>query len=1382
MNMKTNAKYKKLTQSQLSLWTGQKLHPEIPLYNMAHSFSILGILEEKSFQIAFNGLIKKSDALRTVFIEIDGLPYQTVIPDLAFQLEILDFSQYNENALRDWMENRSQMHFDLTKRLFDSVLIKVNTERYIWFLNIHHLVTDATSSTILYNILTKIYRDQFGNNQQGPVVVPLFNSYVAYESEQRANRNKGEIQTYWRTKISRLNAPAELYGKKNSGQATQTKRISLRLGNERSQKLRNLAHKSEIRSWTQDLTLFNLFATTLFTYLFRVSGQNSLVIGAPSHNRPTKSFKQTPGLFIEIYPLVTEIRDLESFYDVLEKVKIETNNYLRYAQPGMSTVAISKSFNVVLNYINAFFTDFQGFKMNSNWIHPGHCDPAHKMRCHVYDMDGSGEIEVYFDLNTEVFHKSLIDKVPRHFLKLLDALISDIHQPIGKPSLIEPIHSDKLFIEPGKASNNFLPIIQQFEQQVNNAPQTIALRAENRLVTYAQLDEKINQLAVYLNTQGIYPGTRVALYLERSMEYIIAVMATLKLGATFIPIASDQPRLRVSYILEDSDANLVLTNDRLKQNIHDQTVNMIILDSDSKIFSNKETEFSYTSGTKNNIAYIIYTSGSTGKPKGVMIAKNGIYNYLNWAKNYYAIEDKFIFPFFTSIGFDLTITSTFLPLITGGELIIYKEAEQGPDISLMEVIDDIRINSIKLTPSHLALIQGNNMSHSKIKTMIVGGEDFKTQLAKTIQKSFSKGLQIYNEYGPTEATVGCIVSKFNAHEQINMSVPIGEPIGNMKAFVLDSHMNSVPEGITGELYLSGVGLATGYLKLPNLTKEKFVEKVIDPNTKMYRTGDLAEVNEQGNLHYLGRIDEQVKFRGYRLELADIEANLLKHPAIENTVVVVVENEKAIADNEVINCSECGLPSNYPNTDFDEYGVCHLCSTFKGYRDKAQRYFKTTNELRNILTSKQGKNPHYDCISLLSGGKDSTYVLAQLVNMGLKVLAFTLDNGYISDQAKRNIETIVKKLKVDHIYGETRYMNKIFVDSLHRHQNVCNGCFKTIYTISTQIALEKEIPFIVTGLSRGQFFETRLTEELFWDENMEPSSIDEIILEARKLYHQEEDAVKSLMDVSMFTKATTFEKVQFIDFYRYSDVSLEEMLKFLKEKVDWVRPTDTGRSTNCLINQVGIYVHKKEKGYSNYSFPYSWDVRLGHKTREETLEEINEVINEKEVQRIIQEIGYQESGKSALDQKHLVGYYTAEQKVRSQDLANHLKSELPEYMVPSHFKFIKNLPLTTNGKVDKSVLKTLNTTQLEMEVPFVEPQGEIEELLANIWKEVLQLKQIGVHDNFITLGGHSLAAIRLTSRINEEIEFKFPLNKVFEHPTILEYAKYIECTLTELLKE
>ncbi len=1381
---KEKLKHYSLTKSQLSMWTGQKLNPDSPQYNVVHSFDIKGALNSEKFQIAFQELINRVTIFRLIFHEVSGVPYQSELEYLVHEMELVDLSETAEEAkIQDWLKKRSARNLDMSKPLFDTALLKINAERYIWFLNLHHIISDATSSTILYSLMAELYDFSIKERPITTTEIPSFLDYVTHENRENRNEQQKEIESYWKDKIDGHEKTPVFYGENVKNTTSNAERIPIKLGKERSDKLRVLATRTDIRSWTTHLSLFNLFATALFIYLRRVTGEGNLIVGSPSHNRPTKTYKETPGLFIEFFPLMAEIEDTQTYREVLNNIKLETNTYLKYAQPGTSSAAISRSFNVILNYISASFPNFNGMPMQSEWIHPMHSDPAHHLRFHVYDMDASEEITLLFDLNKTIFDDDLSTQVPKHFLAVLDGLLNDIDQSILQPSMTEDvIETPSTNFKTSEELLEFTSIIDQFRNQCKEVPNNTALQYKDRRYTFTEVDIKSDLLASFLMKEGLGDKKRIALFLERSPEYVIAVLAVLKCGGSFIPIGSDQPSERIAYILKDSESTMVLTSDRLKKRIISSELKVIdvasVLDTAQDI-----EQFSEVNPINvKTIAYIIYTSGSTGYPKGVLVSHGAIFNYLNWAKEAYQINTPFCFPLFTSIGFDLTMTSFFLPLLNGGEMMIYQENAYGPDTTLSEVLTENKVNCIKLTPSHLALIQEMDVSQSKIKMMIVGGEDFKTSLAASIQKSFGQDLIIYNEYGPTEATVGCIVGTYSLEKHKQPSVPIGTPITNVEIHLLDTFQNKVPRGVVGELYVAGAGLAEAYLNSPDLTDKKFVDNPFQEGSKMYATGDLARIDNNGELNYLGRIDDQVKLGGFRIELSDIEANLTSHDGITNAAVVITEAEELIAETEVINCAECGLPSNYPDTDFDANGICHLCNAFEGYKDKAQRYFKTEMELQQILSSKRGQSPHYDCLSLLSGGKDSTYILAQLVNMGLRVLAFTLDNGYISDQAKENIDKIVKKLDVDHIYGETEHMNKIFVDSLQRHQNVCNGCFKTIYTLSTKIALEKEIPFVVTGLSRGQFFETRLTEELFWDETASISTIDDTILEARKLYHREEDAVKSSMDVSMFMDDSTFEKVQFIDFYRYSDVSLEAMLQFLKTKVGWVRPTDTGRSTNCLINQVGIHVHKKQKGYSNYSFPYSWDVRLGHKTRKETLEEINEVIDVPAVERIMQEIGYKEFENENNKRERLVGYYTGETNITQEKLSNHLKKRLPGYMVPSIFKYMPELPLTLNGKVDRAALKNLTDIQLDMDTPFVAPKGEIEELLAEIWKEVLRLKQVSVYDDFIALGGHSLAAIRVTTRINEEVEMNLPLNKIFELPTIASYSKYIEETIMTLLEE
>ncbi|MEO9892394.1 amino acid adenylation domain-containing protein [Aurantibacter sp.] len=1371
-----------LTKSQLAIWTGQQMAPDAPLYNTVYTFDIKNKLDVRVFRSAFQYLVKGTDILRTVFNTKNTIPYQIVLPNFNFNLELVDFTNgFNKSEYYKWVELRSQAKLNLAKCPFDSALIKVNENRFVWFLNIHHIITDAISTTLLHEKMFEYYSNLKNGDENNIDDLPSFEDYITFENKQSNDIQNHLKQEYWKVKIDKSYTLPKLYGNENKYLKTASERITLGLGLDRSKRIKELSKNMAVRSLTPRLTIFNLFATLLFTYVHRISNQNKITIGATAHNRVSQLFQKTPGLFIEIFPLLIKLEDQDTFLSVLQRTKMETSDYLRNGQPGMASADISRGFNVILNYMTSKFALIEDFPMTSEWIHAGHNDPAHHLRCHIYDFDSTGSLEIHLDFNTAVFDKELRYLAPKHFLCLIDAMLDDINQHITSASIITKEERNELLTGDVISTNSKASVIAQFESQLVENPEKIAIRFKNQKLTYSEINNKTNQLANYLAKQGVSKGDIVAIHLERSTNYITSVLAALKLGTTFVPISSEQPKERVQYILQDSNCKALISNTVILRKLESKKINLINLDDSAEDIENQTTTYISQASELDSIAYVIYTSGSTGKPKGVMISNASLANYINWSKGYYAHKDSYVFPLCTSIGFDLTITATFLPLVTGGELIIYTESSIGPDISILQVIEDNLVNSIKLTPSHLALIKDSDFSSSKLKLIIVGGEDFKSSLANSIQDSVGDDLKIFNEYGPTEATVGCIVSRYNSDLHIETSVPIGIPIKNMSAYVLDSYHNLVPKGVIGELYLSGTGLAKGYARNTKLSNERFLVNPFQQNAKMYRTGDLVRFNESDELEYLGRVDEQVKLNGFRIELSDIEANLNQHPNINNAAVVLMDSEKKAESKDIINCKECGLPSSYPNIDFDDNNVCHLCNSFKGYKEKTDKYFKTEEDLIQLLTSNKNDNRKYDCLTLLSGGKDSTYVLARLIDMGLNVLTFTLDNGYISDQAKANITRITEKLGVDHIYGATPHMNKIFVDSLHRHKNVCNGCFKTIYTLSTKVALENNIPFVVTGLSRGQFFETRLTEELFWDEDADGTTIDDTILEARKLYHQEEDAVKNHLDTSMFSLDSTFNKVQYVDFYRYSNVSLTEMLIFLKEKADWVRPTDTGRSTNCLINQAGIHVHKKERGYSNYSFPYSWDVRLGHKNRDEALEEINEHIDEDEVHRMLDEIGYK---KSDLDnnKKQLIGFYTSKEIIPSVDLKLHLAKHLPEYMFPSKYKHLKEMPLTKNGKIDKIALRTLSDIQLESDVVYVAPTNEIEELVESIWKEVLQMDRIGIHDNFISLGGHSLAAIRVTARINDELQTNFALNKIFELPTIQEYAVYIESQLMELLQQ
>jgi len=585
------------------------------------------------------------------------------------------------------------------------------------------------------------------------------------------------------------------------------------------------------------------------------------------------------------------------------------------------------------------------------------------------------------------------------------------------------------------------------------------------------------------------------------------------------------------------------------------------------------------------------------------------------------------------------------------------------------------------------------------------------------------------------------------------------------------------------MIISSDSVARGYHNRPELTAERFGPDPFRPGARIYRTGDIARWDAQGQMVFLGRRDHQVKISGARVELGEIEARLQAHPGIQDAVASVVQFERRLEVGEITHCASCGLPSNYPNITFNAGGVCSLCTDFEAFREDVFRYFKTTDDLREIVARARSERiGAYDCMMLYSGGKDSTYVLAQLVEMGLNVLAFSLDNGYISEEAKENVRRVTEHLGVDLVFASTPHMNAIFADSLQRYSNVCQGCYKVIYTLSMKLAREKGIKYIFTGLSRGQLFETRL-DELFRNRIFDVAQMDAAVLQARKVYHRVNDAVYQLLDVSMFSDDLIFGEVQFVDYFRYTDVELDAVYDFLSTRVPWIRPRDTGRSTNCLINEAGIFVHQTERGYHNYALPYSWDVRLGHKTREEALEELDDNLRLPMVQQMLDEVGYSvKEWRADHSERHLAAYFVSpDESLTNATLRAYLAETLPAYMIPSYFVRLEALPLTPNGKVNRADLPNPAAKRPEMDALYVAPQSAVEQQLAAIWMHTLNVPQIGINDNFFDLGGASIPAVQAVARISEKFNVAFPVSGFFEHPTIAGQSTLLEKLLIAQLE-
>jgi amino acid adenylation domain-containing protein/non-ribosomal peptide synthase protein (TIGR01720 family) len=505
--------------------------------------------------------------------------------------------------------------------------------------------------------------------------------------------------------------------------------------------------------------------------------------------------------------------------------------------------------------------------------------------------DNVVEGELEYDISK--YEKESIERIIQHFLRLLHIALFDVNMKIIDIELHSEEDKEELarFNYTRSEYPHQKTIHELFALQVKKTPDHIALMGGDGvpLMSYKQLNQRADRWVKFLVNQGVTSNMIIGIEIERSMELICALLAVLKIGCAYLPLDINYPPERKSYMLEDSGAPLLITRKDLAEDLiwKGKIVYIEDLQGDGDGVENHVLQDIRVHPS--DPAYVIYTSGSTGRPKGVVVEHRALVNYVWWAAKMYVKNETVGFPFHTSTAFDLTVTSIYTPLLTGNAIYIYGGNKE---FSVERIFEENKVEAVKLTPVHLKLIADHvgKGKFSKIKRFIVGGEKLGTQLAQKIYDNFNKNIEIYNEYGPTEAAVGCMIYKFNPQKDKGASVPIGVPVDNAQIYLLDKYMKNVPHGGIGELYIAGDGLARGYLNKPELTAEKFITNPFKPGEKMFKTGDTARRLRGGDIEFLGRADQQVKIKGYRIETAEIEFYLLKHEHIDHAVVLAKNDD------------------------------------------------------------------------------------------------------------------------------------------------------------------------------------------------------------------------------------------------------------------------------------------------------------------------------------------------------------------------------------------------------------------------------------------------------------------------------------------------------------
>jgi amino acid adenylation domain-containing protein/non-ribosomal peptide synthase protein (TIGR01720 family) len=647
---------------------------------------------------------------------------------------------------------------------------------------------------------------------------------------------------------------------------------------------------------------FGFILTCWLILVGRLTGKSDLIIGTAFDCRAYEGLEEALGLFAKYLPLQCELKDNLQFSELLQKVNAlscelpEWQEYFTWEQVNQKT-NIQK---IDLPFFPVCF-EFaeQQEKYSIGNVSFSICKSyanidKFKLKLVCVRRDDALILEFHYD--SHVFLREEIQLLAERFETLLTSVVKNSTSAIAELDILSPIERSQLlfkFNNTKTAEPEYQCVHHWFESQVECTPDKIAVVYENQQLTYTHLNQRANQLAHHLQQLGVGPEVLVGICVERSLDMVVGVLGILKAGGAYVPIDPTYPKERLAFILEDTQAPVLLTQQRLLEILPKNGGEVICLDVDFEKFASTQTVSNPSSKTNSdNLAYIIYTSGSTGKPKGTLIHHKGLVNYLSWCTQAYKVNQGGGTIVHSPLGFDLTITSLFSPLLVGSQVELLPENNSIESLS-NSLHRSSNLSLVKITPAHLELLKGQfspQEAAGRTRAFIIGGENLLAENITFWQNAVPDTMLI-NEYGPTETVVGCCVYQVPTGQHHSGSIPIGKPIANTQLYVLDQHGQPAPIGVAGELHIGGAGLARGYLNRPDLSAEKFIPNAFStkPGERLYKTGDLARYRLDGTLEYLRRIDDQVKIRGFRIELGEIEAVLSQAPGVQDSVVIVRED-------------------------------------------------------------------------------------------------------------------------------------------------------------------------------------------------------------------------------------------------------------------------------------------------------------------------------------------------------------------------------------------------------------------------------------------------------------------------------------------------------------
>ncbi len=893
-----------LSYGQEALWFLHKLAPDAGAYNLAAAVRIDGQLKIEALKKAFQTLTDRHPVLRTNFRARDGQPVQWVHADREVCFEDLEASEWDEVFLKDRLADEANRPFDLeADSLLRVKLFKESRNSSVLLLVVHHIVADFYSLEILIRELTTLYRHYQKDQQVALEPLPQnYSDYVRWQSEMLSSSEGSEGLKYWREQLSGelpvLNLPTN-----RVRPAVQTYRgaaTELIVEPDLTEQLKSLGR-------SQDVTLYTLLLSAFQVLLHRYTGQDDLIVGTPTTGRVSHEFDGLMGYFVNPLPMRADLAGNPTFaqllkragQSVLEAIKHQSYPFpllveqLECARdPSRSPLfqvmfVLQKTTRPELEQFAGLAIGMSGARMQLGELALESVELD--QRTSQFDLtllaaEHEGRLSLRLQYNTDLFDKPMAVRLLRHYGNILQAVAANPDQRIRELPLLSAVERNQLVLDFNDTASTFPAhqcIHELFEAQAERTPDAVALLFEDQSVSYRELNNRANRVASRLRACSIGPEDRVAIRMDRCVEIVAAMLGVLKAGAAYVPIEPDYPRERIAFMFENAGVSALLTQDKHRHLLHpDERVRVLYVEDDVEPDLVEPNQGSHVLGE--NLAYIIYTSGSTGQPKGVAITHRSAVAFLHWARDVFSNEDLKRVLASTSVCFDLSIFELFVPLSWGGAVVLVRNL-----LEVSTLKNSRELTLINTVPSVLAELQRDGRFPSPVRTVNLAGEALSPGLVDETYQKMCAG-RVLNLYGPSEDTTYSCYAKVG---EGTGTAPIGKPIANTQANVLDELLQPVPKGVVGELYLGGAGLARGYFARPDLTAERFIPNPFDSagGTRLYRTGDLARYLENGQLEFLGRADHQVKIHGFRIELGEIETVLRGHPGVFEAVTIARED-------------------------------------------------------------------------------------------------------------------------------------------------------------------------------------------------------------------------------------------------------------------------------------------------------------------------------------------------------------------------------------------------------------------------------------------------------------------------------------------------------------